>query len=289
MKRAYLILHSAVVLAGFTGIFGKLISLSQFPLVWFRVLFSTIILLIGLKIWKVKIGGYSGQMLRIATVGQLLIIHWVFFYGSIKYANVSVAAICYSLTSFFTAIFAPVINRKKLHFGQLVLSCITLAGIGLIFHFDTSFHTGIILGVISAAFAALYTIANEKLVKEHDSRLINLYQLSGGVITLGLFLPFYFYFNPGQAFLPGWMDVLYLILFAAFCTVALYLLFAEALRHLSAFTVNMAFNLEPIYAIGLAFLIFREGREVNAFFYWGLGLVLLSVLLQTMMNLYGKR
>ncbi len=289
MKRAYLILHIAVFLAGFTGIFGKLISLSQFPLVWFRVFFSVLILFLGLRLLKIRIGGGKAQIFKIATVGQLLIIHWVFFYGSIKYANVSVAAICYSLTSFFTAIFAPIINRKKLQFGQLALSSITLSGIGLIFHFDTTFHTGIILGVISSAFAALYTITNEKLVRIHDSRLINLYQLSGGVITLGLFLPFYYHFYPEQAFLPGGMDVVYLILLAAFCTVALYLLFAEALKHLSAFSVNMAFNLEPIYAIGLAFLIFREGHEVNESFYWGLAMVVLSVFLQTLMNFYGRR
>lgn len=284
MRKSYLILHIAVILAGFTGIFGKLISLNEVALVWYRVLFSTLILLLGFKILKIKRLDSLKDKIVIAQVGSLLMLHWIFFYASIKYANVSVGVICYCLTSFFTAIFAPIINKKRFNYEQLFLSLLTIVGISLIFHFDASYQLGIILGVISSSFSALYTIYNERIVLKYDSKIINYYQLGGGTILLGILMPFYYLIFPQLVYIPSLTDVVYLILFSIFCTIGLYILFAEALKNLSAFTVNLTFNLEPIYAIGLAFLIFDEAKEVNASFYWGLALVLLSVVLQAIFS-----
>lgn len=285
MRKSYLILHIAVILAGFTGIFGKLISLNEVALVWYRVLFSTLILLLGFKILKIKRLDSLKDKIVIVQVGSLLMLHWIFFYASIKYANVSVGVICYCLTSFFTAIFAPIINKKRFNYEQLFLSLLTIVGISLIFHFDASYQLGIILGVISSSFSALYTIYNERIVLKYDSKIINYYQLGGGTILLGILMPFYYLIFPQLVYIPSLTDVVYLILFSIFCTIGLYILFAEALKNLSAFTVNLTFNLEPIYAIGLAFLIFDEAKEVNASFYWGLALVLLSVVLQAIFSL----
>lgn len=285
MRKSYLILHIAVILAGFTGIFGKLISLNEVALVWYRVLFSTLILLLGFKILKIKRLDSLKDKIVIVQVGSLLMLHWIFFYASIKYANVSVGVICYCLTSFFTAIFAPIINKKRFNYEQLFLSLLTIVGISLIFHFDASYQLGIILGVISSSFSALYTIYNERIVLKYDSKMINYYQLGGGTILLGILMPFYYLIFPQLVYIPSLKDVVYLILFSIFCTIGLYILFAEALKNLSAFTVNLTFNLEPIYAIGLAFLIFDEAKEVNASFYWGLALVLLSVVLQAIFSL----
>ncbi|MBD3906348.1 EamA family transporter [Chryseobacterium sp. Ch-15] len=158
MKKSYLILHIAVLLAGFTGVFGKLISLSEIPLVWYRVLFSAIFLFLSLKIFKIEKLKSSKEAFNIGKIGLLITIHWIFFYASIKYSNISIGVVCYCLTSFFTAIFEPLINKTKYKFVQLFLSALTLFGISLIFHFDASYQIGIILGVISSAFAALYTI-----------------------------------------------------------------------------------------------------------------------------------
>ncbi len=284
MKKSYLTLHVAVLLAGFTGIFGKLISLNEIPLVWFRVLFSAIILFFGLKLLKIKKLDSFKEAIKIGRVGLLITIHWVFFYASIKYSNISIGVICYCLTSFFTAIFEPIINKKRFSTVQLLLSMLTLVGISLIFHFDSSYQTGIILGVISSAFAALYTIYNERLVVSYDSKLINYYQMLGGTIGLSILLPFFFYFFPQEAFLPGPADTFYLLLLASFCTVGLYVLFAEVLKKIPAFTVNLTFNLEPIYSIAIAFLFFNESREVNFSFYLGLVFVFSSVLLQSVIS-----
>ncbi len=274
-------LHIAVILAGFTGVFGKLISLNEGLLTWYRVLFSTIILFFILKLLKIKPLSTVKEKFDIGKIGLLITIHWVFFYASIKYANISIGVVCYCLTSFFTAIFEPIINKKRFNISQLLLSLLTLLGISLIFHFDTSYQLGIGLGIISSAFAALYTIYNERLVQNYDSKQINYYQMFGGTIGLGLVLPLYLHFFPVDSLIPNWKDTAYLFLLALFCTVALYVMFAEILKKIAAFTVNLTFNLEPIYAIILAFLFFNEGREVNSSFYYGLALVMLSVILQS--------
>jgi EamA-like transporter family. len=288
MKKSYLVLHTAVLLAGFTGVFGKLITLNQMPLVWFRVLLSTLILFIVLKLFKIEQLKSTKDILKIARVGLLITIHWIFFYGSIKFSNISIGVVCYCLTSFFTAVLEPVINKKRFSAAQMMLSMLTLIGISLIFHFDSSYQLGIILGVISAIFAALYTIYNERLVKQYDSKLLNYYQMLSGTVVLGLALPIFYYFFPEERFMPSITDGIYLILLALFCTVGLYVLFAESLKKLSAFTVNLSFNLEPIYSIIIAFIFFNEGKQVNASFYFGLAFVLISVLLQTMLSIRKK-
>lgn len=288
MKKSYLVLHFAVLLAGFTGVFGKLISLNEGLLVWYRVLFSSIILFLILKLFRISTKIKLQKKFDIAKIGMFITIHWLFFYASIKYANISIGVVCYCLTSFFTAIFAPVINRSKFSLLELGLSIITLFGISLIFHFDSSYQFGIILGVVSSAFAALYTIYNEKLVRNYDSRIINYYQMIGGTLGLGILLPFYFYFFPVQTIVPSLKDIYYLVLLASFCTVGLYVLFAESLKHIPAFTVNLSFNLEPVYAIILAFLFFNESKELNMSFYIGLFFIMISVLLQTIISLKKK-
>ncbi|MDF2850163.1 MULTISPECIES: DMT family transporter [Sphingobacterium] len=288
MKKSYLVLHTAVLLAGFTGVFGKLITLNQIPLVWFRVLLSTLILFVVLKLFKIERLKSTKDILNIARGGLLLTIHWIFFYGSIKFSNISIGVVCYCLTSFFTAILEPIINKKRFSAAQLMLSMLTLIGISLIFHFDSSYQVGIILGVISTIFAALYTIYNERLVKQYDSKLLNYYQMLSGTIVLGLGLPIFYYLFPTERFIPSFSDGIYLILLSLFCTVGLYVLFAESLKKLSAFTVNLSFNLEPIYSIIIAFLFFNEGKQVNASFYVGLAFVLVSVLLQTLRSIQKK-
>jgi len=288
MKKSYLVLHTAVLLAGFTGVFGKLITLNQIPLVWFRVLLSTIILFLVVKLFKIERLKSTKDVFKIAKVGVLITIHWIFFYGSIKFSNISIGVVCYCLTSFFTAVLEPIINKKRFSAAQLMLSMLTLIGISLIFHFDSSYQLGIMLGVISTIFAALYTIYNERLVKQYDSKLLNFYQMLSGTIVLGFGLPIFYYLFPTERFIPSFSDGVYLILLALLCTVGLYVLFAESLKKLSAFTVNLSFNLEPIYSIIIAFLFFNEGKQVNASFYVGLALVLVSVLLQTMRSIRKK-
>lgn len=285
MKKSYLLLHIAVVLAGFTGVFGKLISLNEGLLTWYRVFFSAIFLFILLKLFKINNRIGAKEKINIAKIGLLITVHWVFFYASIKYSNISIGVVCYSLTSFFTALFKPMINRSRFVLSEMVFSGITLIGISLIFHFDASYQLGILFGIISSAFAGLYTIYNERLAKIYDSKLINYYQMIGGTVGLGIVLPIYLTFFPAESIIPDLKNTIYLILLAVFCTVGLYVTVTEVLKKIPAFTVNLSFNLEPIYAIIIAFLFFNEGKEVNFSFYMGLLFIILSVILQTALSI----
>lgn len=283
MRNAYLYLHLSVLLAGFTGIFGKLIELNEGLLVWYRIALSTIMLGLILLFNKSRIKYPIKEILSLSIPGCVLTVHWLFFFGSIKHSNVAIGTICFGLTGFFTAILQPLIRKRRVNTNEILLSIITLAGIAMIFHFDTQYRIGIILGVISSVFSALYTILNEGLVKKYDSKLLNFYQLGSGTIFLGLIMPIYLMFNPTNYLFPNTMDSIYIFILSFFCTVILYVLFNESLKKLSAFTVNLSFNLEPIYSIALAFIIFKEHQQLNNYFFMGISLVMLSVILQSIL------
>lgn len=284
MKKSYLLLHAAVIFLGLSAVFGKLISLNEGLLTWYRVFFSALLMFLVLKLFKVSSRISFKERIEIGKIGILITMSWVFFYASIKYSNISIGVVCACLTSFFTAVFEPLINKKKFRLSEFLLSALTVVGIGLIFRFDTSYRLGIILGVISPVFLALYAIYNERLIRRYDSKLINYYQMIGGTIGLGVLLPAYLYFHPVESLVPGLKDTFYLILLALFCTVFVYVSLTEALKNLSSFTVNLSVNLEPIYSIILAFLFFNESKEVGFSFYLGLFLAVLSVALQTLIS-----
>lgn len=280
MRKAFLQLHSAILLAGFTGVFGKLITLNEGLLVWYRMLISGILLL-SILASSGKLKAISAKdFVRIASVGCLLGLHWIFFYGSIKYSNISVGVVCFSLTGFFTAVLAPLINKKKFAVSELFLSSLTLLGIALIFSFDSKYRLGIGLGVISSMLVAFFTIANERLAHVYKSETITVFQMIGGSIGLAVIMPLYLHFFPVATMIPSWTDMGYLVLLSLFCTVLLYMLLTEALHKIPAFTVNLSFNLEPVYTIILAIFLYKENRELNWAFYAGLGLIILSVVLQ---------
>ncbi len=280
MKNAFIKLHIAILLAGFTGVFGRLITLNESLLTWYRLLFSGLILLTILalsgKLTKIPFK----HKLNIALAGTLLGVHWIFFYGSIKYSNISVGVVCFSLCSFFTAILAPMINRTKFSIQELVLSSLTLVGISLIFGLDATYRTGIILGFVSAILVALFTIYNERLTKKFDSQTITLYEMLGGCLGLTFILPIYLFFSPVEQYLPSAADLGWLIVLSLVCTVLMYLLLTQALRKISSFTVNLSFNLEPLYSIILAIIIYKENRSLSTAFYVGLSLIILSLALQ---------
>lgn len=287
MKHSYFILHLAVVCLGISGVLGKVISLNEGMLTWYRVFFSAIFLFFILKWSKIPNSISIREKLYIAKNGLFITASWLLFYASIKYANISIGVVCYCMASFFTAIFSPIINRVRFKRSEFFLSGLTLCGIALIFHFDTAHQFGIILGIISPAFASLYAIYNERLVKRYHSIVINYYQMMGGSIGLGILLPGYFYYYPIQSFIPSTMDIIYLVILSVCCTVAVYIAFTEILKKISAFTLNLSLNLEPVYAILIAFLFFNESKELNLSFYLGLSLVMLSVLIQAYIS--GKK
>lgn len=281
MKEAFIKLHISILIAGFTGLFGKLITLNEGLLVWYRMGFSALILLFILwisgKLYRIT----YRDCLKIGGVGMLLGLHWVFFYGSIKTANVSIGVICFSLVGCFTAFLEPLFFRRKFSFRELFYSLITILGITLIFRFDTQYRTGIYLGIFSSFLAALFTITNKRISTTHTASILLLYEMWGGFIGLSVLMPVYLFLFPTKNIIPDFINLNYLIILSLVCTIGLYLLQIQVLKQISAFTVNLSYNLEPIYSIILAMLFFGEAKQLNTAFYCGLGLIILSVILQS--------
>lgn len=289
MKQAFIKLHLSIILAGFTGIFGKLITLNEGLLVWYRMLITSLLLFILLKIWKKFRLLPLLDMIRIGGVGFLLAMHWVFFYASIKASNISIGVICFSLVGFFTAILEPFINHRRFSVTELILSLITLSGIILIFNLDMRYQSGIILGVISSALAALFTIMNKRVGADYTSSTMLFYEMVGGFICLSVILPVYLYNFQVDTLVPSTQNIIYLMVFSVFCTILLYILQIQALKSISAFTVNLSYNLEPVYSIVLAMAFFGEAKELNYSFYLGLTLIVLSTVLQMFNVMYERK
>lgn len=288
-KDAFMRLHLAVLIAGGTGLFGRLITIGELPLVAFRVILGAAILWAVMS-YRKRTNGVGDThkifprrlIMQIMACGVLLSVHWVFYYGSIKAANVSIGAVCFALVGFFTAVVEPLLGRHRASWRELFLGAFSVVGIALIFGLDPRYRLGIGLGVISSVLYTLFSVACKRVQGESgvSSSTMLLYEMIGGGIVLTMATPLYARVFPDVALMPTEQNVVMLLLFASVFTIAPFLLQLQALRHISAFTVNLTYNLEPVYTILLAMLIFGEAGELNFSFYLGIAFIIASVLLQ---------
>ncbi len=289
MKKAFIQLHVAVFLAGFTAILGKLIGLNEGLLVWYRLLL-TVAILGGMLFLKKQLELIPWkESLKIFGVGLIVAIHWVSFYGSVKYGNVSIAVVCISGAGFFTAFFEPLIIRRPIILLEVLLGLVSIAGIYIIFDFHPQYKTGIIFGVISAIGSSLFPIFNKQLLMKYTPATLTLYELGGGLLALSLLIPLYLTVFPAAYYWPTAIDWAWLFILASVCTVLCFDLQLHALKKISPFTANLAYNLEPVYGIILAFIFFKENKELNVQFYLGVLLIIVAVLFQTGRVWYTQR
>ena len=277
------ILHIAVFLAGWTGIFGRLISLGGLPLVWYRMITSVIVLFAVLAFMKrIHKTGWKAVM-KICGCGVLLALHWVAFFASIQASNVSIGVACVATSCFFTTLFDPLVNQKRFQWKNILLSFIAIAGILFIFSIDVRYRLGIALGLLCAALYSLFSILNINVAEEtkEDSATMLMYELLGGVLFLTLTIPVFRAIYPAEPVAPVGSDIWSLLLLGSLFTIIPFLFQLQALRKLNAFTVNMAYNLEPLYSIAIAAVLFGELQEVGFSFWVGIFLIVLSVALQT--------
>ena len=280
MKKAFLQLHIAVFLAGFTALIGKVITLDAGVLVWYRMLITFVTLAL-IMLWSGEFTLLSkGPAFQLASVGAIVAIHWVCFYASVKYSNVSVSLTCLSAIGFFTAIIEPIIYQRKIDPFELLLGAFAIAGIYLIFDFHPQYKTGIIFGILSALFASIFPILNKRLLTKYSPKIVTLYEMFGGFAFLTILLPFYFNRFPATIYAPSSMDWIWLLILAWICTVFTFILQLNALKKLTPFTANLTYNLEPVYGIILGFIVFHENKYLKSGFYVGLSLIMFAVILQ---------
>ena len=278
MKKAFLQMHTAIFLWGFTGVLGRAISLDSVWLVWYRLLITIISLWILYFIIK-KITKISlSSALTIGGIGFILVLHWICFYASIRYANVTISLTCLSTTALLSAVMEPLILRKRFDAFEIILGLFAIAGIVIIYNTHIQFSLGIIIGLLSAVLTVLASVLNKRIVDKYRPEQITLYQLTGGFLALTILLPLaYLLFPPTQLY-PTATDWLWLFILSWVCTIFTFFLYIRSLKKLSAFTVNLALTLEPVYGIILAFIFYKENKDLSNWFYIGFALIIFAVL-----------
>lgn len=279
-NRAYLELHIAVFLFGFTAILGDLIQLTALVMVWWRVFLTS-----GSLLFLIKPGKLFRQLgrkmtLRFVGIGILVALHWVAFYGAIKLSNASIALIAMATTSFFTSLMEPWLLRQRVNTLEIGLGLLIIPGMILVANSTSDdMLAGLLVGILSAFLAALFAIFNKKYIGTTDEMNITFIELGSAWGFLSLVIPIYALFS--KEILVFWPPTLedwgYLMVLAFLCTTFAYVLALRSLRHLSAFASNLTVNLEPVYGIALAWVLLGENKELGQGFYWGVLIILLVV------------
>jgi len=275
--KSYLHLHVIVFIWGFTAILGKLISLEALDLVWYRMLFASAIMTFVVILTKEKVKVPFNVTIGFIVSGIIIAAHWLTFYQAIKVSNVSITLACLSTGAFFASILEPIFYKRKVIWYELLFGVIVVIGLGIIFNVETKYTTGIYLAVTSAFLSALFSVINGKYAKEFNPNIISLYELSSGVFFISIYLFFAGSFTPAF-FALSINDLVWLFLLSSICTAYAFSASVKVMKFLSPFTVMLTINLEPIYGIILALLIFDDTEEMTPLFYVGALLILITVI-----------
>jgi drug/metabolite transporter (DMT)-like permease len=279
------ILHATVVIWGFTGILGALISIDAVQMVWYRVLIASVALFLYFILSKTSIKVTKKQFWQYFFTGSIVALHWVLFFHAIKVSTVSVTLVCLSSFTLFTAILEPLIKKQAVEKADVFIGMIIILGIYLIFKFESQYTLGIILGLSAALASSLFSIINSTFIQKSEAKIIGFYEMAGAFFWMTL----YRLFDGSLAierFNIGLMDWVYLSILGTVCTALAYVAGVSVMRTLSAFRVALITNLEPVYGIILAFLFFGKQEAMTLGFYMGAVLILGSVFLYP---IYKKR
>ncbi|MCX3266690.1 DMT family transporter [Pedobacter agri] len=284
-KKNLLILHLTVLIWGFTGVLGKVITIDAVPLVWYRVLIATSTLFLWFLVTEKNIKITKKQFFQFFLTGGIVAIHWIFFFHAIKVSTVSVTLVCLSSFTLFTAILEPLIKKQPIQMGDILIGLLIILGIYMIFKFEGQYTLGIIFGLLAAVASSLFSTINSTLVQKSEPSIIGFYELIGGLFWITL----YRFYDGSLINLPFNLDLknwFYIGILGTLCTSVAYVAGVSVMRTLSAFRVALVTNLEPVYGIILAFFFFKDKEQMTGGFYIGALIILGSIFLYP---IYKKR
>jgi len=269
-----------VLILGFTGIFGKLISLNTIELVWYRMLIAFITLFTFLvfkkELTKIKKKDFFGLLF----IGSLVAVHWFFFFESIKVSNVSVAVVCLSTASFFSAMIEPLFLNRKPKLYEYILGIVVFVTLFLMLEAETKYTMGYIYGIIASFLGTLFTLYNAKYISRLEASKITMVEMLAGVIIFSIIMLINKEIGISNLKI-NINDFVYLFLLGTICTAAVFVWMVEIMKYISPYSLIMAINLEPIYSIVLALIIFSESEHMNLPFYIGASVIILVVFLES--------
>tara|TARA_B110000977_G_scaffold9533_1_gene12604 strand:- start:3793 stop:4695 length:903 start_codon:yes stop_codon:yes gene_type:complete len=291
-NQAFALLHLCVILWGFTAIFGKLISYDSVSLVWWRLVVVNISLLIFMFLARKKLILNKSVFLQLAGVGAIVGIHWLCFFGGIKVANISITMISFSSGTFFTALIEPIVYKRKLNWNEIIIGVLIMLIISIIgiSEFENSENpiVGIFLGTMAALTSALFSTFNGKLILKSNAFTISLMELIFAfvLVSIGLFV---FFPVPENLLTPSSIDIWYLLLLGVVCTAFPFIASVEVMKKLSPFSVNLAVNLEVVYAIILGYFIFGENEQMTPTFYICSAMIFLLIIFNEILKRQRKK
>ncbi len=272
----YAHLHLIVFIWGFTAVLGKLITINALPLVWYRMLIASVLILgyIGLKKMSLRVA--PKIFLILAAAGIVIALHWVTFFMAIKVSNVSIALATMSTGAFFTAILEPILYKRKIIWYEVLFGLLVILGLLVIFNVETQYGLGILIALMSSFLAAIFSLINGKLIQTEKPTIISFYELSSGVLFLSIFLMFQKGFTK-EFFELSIHDWTYIFILASVCTAYAFIASVKVMRYISPYTVMLTINLEPVYGIALAYLFIGDSERMKPFFYIGALIIIATV------------
>ena len=287
--RHHIHLHFLVFIAGFTAILGKLITNSPLSIVWHRMFIALIVIFLFVAITRKKLKTSYQNILKYAILGFVISLHWITFFMSIDYSNVTIALSMMSTTAFFTSFIEPFFFSRKIIAHELLLSILVIIAIFLILNSELNYSVGIILGIFSAFFASIFSVLNGLLIKNEKAYKISFYEFLFGVVFISIFLIITGRLD--DLLIESFFSVnyLYISILGVVCTAYAFIAAVYLLNYITPYSAVLTYNLEPVYGILLALIIFGESEQMSANFYIGLLLILFSVFLNFYLKKYNKK
>jgi drug/metabolite transporter (DMT)-like permease len=250
-----ILLHFIVLVWGFTGILGREISLGPFLLVWWRVLIAVVTIAILIAVTGINVRSEKRDLMRFAGVGLLTAAHWVCFFASIKFSKISVALVVLSTSAFFVSIIHPALKREAPKRYEMLLGIVVVVGIFLIFKFESEYTVGILLSLLAAFLAALFSTLNARLVATYQPTQMAFWEML--FAWLGLTVYIALSGEGGRLLeLPQPRDLQLLSVLGVLCTGVAFIVSIRVMRVLSPFTCALAINMEPVYTIIIALYLY---------------------------------
>jgi len=274
----YLKLHFIVFLWGFSAILGKLVLIPAMEMIFFRGLLAAggMALVIGITKGSFRVS--KSDLVRLLLIGAIVAIHWVAFFGSARISNVSVSLVGFATNSLWAALLEPWFKNQRVKKFELLLGMVVLLGLYIIFSFDFTYHAGLALGILAGFTSALFSVFNSRMVTRVPAFTITFYEMIGIVITLLIALPLYSFFSEEDLRLsPSLEDWIYIALLAGVCSVYAYSVAVELMKKVSVFLIQLTLNLEPLYGIVMAVIIFGHEEKMGLNFYIGTIIILAAV------------
>jgi drug/metabolite transporter (DMT)-like permease len=273
----YLKLHFIVFLWGFSAILGKLVTIPTLEMIFFRGLLAATGMALAMYVLNDSFKVAGKDLIRLLLIGAVVAVHWLAFFGSARVSNVSVSLVGFATNSLWAAILEPAFNRRKVKKFELILGLIVLAGLYVIFSFNFDYHLGLGLGIFAGFTSALFSVFNSRMVRRVSPFAITFYEMVGIILTLGLVLPIFSSVTDNSIQLPSLEDWMYIAILAGVCSVYAYSVAVELMKRVSVFMIQLALNLEPVYGIIMAVMIFRQQEKMGWNFYMGTCIILAAV------------